>query len=361
MSEQITIVDPDPGWPALFEAEQTRLRLALGHKLIRIEHMGSTAIPGLAAKPIIDLIAAARDLDDVRAWVEPLQTLGYTYISKYEAEMPERRFFQKYDAEGRRTHHLHIYDLPTFHARPERLFRDYVRAHPEVAQPYAQLKRSLAERLGHDRAAYTEAKTDFIQSVVARALIQLNVTLEYALDAQGDLVPHPGSTEQARFIIYRFGQHSARFFQPVVPAAQRAQLEAMPVAVIFDSPETVQRILARPASWMGQSYTFTRAPDPHAFPEVRLEHEKFLVRVNGEPVTWAWSVRQNAQAAELAVETEPAHRRRGWARQATSAWAYAVLLSGRTPFYSHARDNQASAALARSLNLTPYADSAAFD
>jgi hypothetical protein len=242
--------------------------------------MGSTAIPGLAAKPIIDLIAAIRDLDDVRAWVEPLQTLGYTYISKYEAEMPERRFFQKHDAEGRRTHHLHIYDLPTFQARPERLFRDYVRAHPEVAQPYAQLKRSLAERLGHDRAAYTEAKTDFIQSVVARALIQLNVTLEYALDAQGNLVliltppNRPAS-------IYRFGEHSARFFQPM-PAARapnwrrcRRHLRAG-VGSAFDQS----------GLWMADAIPFTR----------RLTHilsgkpkHTWVVSFNGEPVTWAWS------------------------------------------------------------------------
>lgn len=361
MSEQVIIVDPDSGWPALFEAEQTRLRLTLGHKLLLIEHMGSTAIPGLAAKPIIDLIAAVRDLDDMRAWVEPLQTLGYSYISKFEAEMPERRFFQKHDAEGQRTHHLHLYDLPTFHARPERLFRDYVRAHPEVAQRYAQLKRSLAERLGHDRAAYTEAKTDFIQSVVTRALIQLNVTLEYALDAQGDLVPYRDSTEQARFIIYRFGEHSARFFQPAVPAAQRTQLAAIPVAAVFDAPESVQNILASPAHWIGRSYTFTRAPDPHSFPEAKLENDQWVVNLNGEPVTRAWSVRQNAQAAELAVETLPHYRRHGWARQAASAWAYAVLLSGRTPFYSHARDNLVSEALARSLKLTPYAEGAAFD
>jgi hypothetical protein len=215
--------------------------------------------------------------------------------------------------------------------------------------------------LGHDRAAYTEAKTEFVQSVVARALIQLNVTLEYALDAQGDLVPDPDSTERARFIIYRFGEHSARFFRPEVPLALRAQLAAMPAAAIFDSPETVQRLLVSPAHWLGQAYTFTRAPDSHSFPDVIHEADQFVVKQNGEPVTRAWSVRQNARTAELAVETLPEYRRHGWARQATSAWATAVLLSGRLPFYSHARDNLASQALARSLNLTPYAEGAVFD
>lgn len=357
MSEQIVIVDYDAEWPALFDAEQAQLRAVLGEQLLALEHIGSTAVAGLAAKPIIDLIAAVPNLDVARASIAPLQTLGYAYIPKYEAEMPERRFFQKYDAHGQRTHHLHIYDLPTFYARPERLFRDYVRAHPDTAEEYADLKRAIAEQLGHDRAAYTEAKTEFIQNVVARALIQLNITLEYTLDEQGDLIPYPNSTEQARFIIYRAGEHLARYFQPTVPPDLRAQL----AATLFDSPETIRTLLASPMYWVGQAYTFTRAPDIHSAPDVVNEDGAFVVKQAGQVVTRAWSVRENARAAEVAVETLPAHRQRGWARQATSAWATAVLLSGRTPFFSHARDNHASAALAKSLNLTPFAEGAAFD
>jgi GrpB-like predicted nucleotidyltransferase (UPF0157 family) len=366
VSDRILIVDPNPAWPALFEAERARLQSVLGDQLILIEHIGSTSIAGLVAKPIIDLIAAVPDLNEAHTLIELLRRAGYEYVSEFEAEMPERRYFRKRDARGERTHHLHIYDLPTFYARPERLFRDYVRMHPDVAQSYTQLKRALAEQLGHDRAAYTEAKTDFIQSVVARAFIHLNVTLEYGLDTQGDLVPQPGSTEQARFIIYRFGQGSARFFRAGTSSGLRTQLAVLPTAVVFDAPESVQAILASPSYWIGRSYTFTRAPDPCSFPDVAISFlnradKKFVVKQNGEPVAWAWSVRQNDLTAELAVETLPAYRRRGYARQATSAWANAVLLSGRIPFYSHARDNQASDALAQSLKLTPYAEGAAFD
>lgn len=361
MSDHIHIVDPDPAWPALFEAEQAQLRALFGPRLPLIEHMGSTAVPGLAAKPIIDLIAAVPSLDDVRAFHEPLRQLGYEYIADFEADMPERRFFRKRNADGERTHHLHIYDLPSFHARPERLFRDYLRAHPALAQQYAQLKRELARRLGHDRAAYTEAKSEFVDQMVARALIQLNVGLEYALDAQGDLVPRPGSTEQARFVLYRFGDQSVRFFRPELSPTLRSQLEALPTSVIFDSPETVQRQLASPAYWLGRSYAFSRAPDPNSFPAVVFKADRHVVELAGVPAAWAWSVRQNDRAAELAVETRPNRRRRGYARQATSAWAYAVLMSGRIPFYSHARDNTPSEGLARSLGLAPYADGAAFD
>lgn len=164
----IVIVDYDPRWPAQYEAEAGRLRKALGPQLVALEHCGSTAVPGLAAKPVIDLIGALRDLGKTAACIEPLRRLGYTYVPEYEAEMPERRYFRK-GPQSARTHHLHLYAPEEFRRRPQLLFRDYLRAHPDVAAEYARLKRDLALRFGGDRVGYTDAKTAFIRSVVDQA------------------------------------------------------------------------------------------------------------------------------------------------------------------------------------------------
>jgi GrpB-like predicted nucleotidyltransferase (UPF0157 family) len=334
----------------------------LGPALIRVEHMGSTAIPGLAAKPIIDLMAAVNDLADVPALFPSLRELGYDYVDHFEHEMPERRFFQRHNAAGERTHHLHIYDLPTFYARPERVFCDYVRQHPAIARDYETLKRDLAERLGDDRAAYTEAKTNFIQNVTSRALIHRQVALEYGIDAQGDLIHLPASAERARYVIYRFNDQTVHYFHPAVPAPVREQLSILPPATAFEAPATVQALLGSSdaSPWMGTAYTLSRAPERQTFPDVIQEADRWVVRVQGALVSWAWSVRANALAAEAAVETALAFRGRGYARQVITAWLYHTLLSGRLPFYSHAQANTASAALARSVRLRPFAEAAAY-
>ncbi|MDQ3700198.1 MAG: GrpB family protein, partial [Chloroflexota bacterium] len=122
----------------------------------------------LAAKPILDLIGALRDLGETAACIEPLRRLGYTYVPEYEAEMPERRYFRR-GAHSARTHHLHLYAPEEFLRQPQRLFRDYLRAHRDVAADYARLKRHLAARYGADRVGYTDAKSTFIRAVVDQA------------------------------------------------------------------------------------------------------------------------------------------------------------------------------------------------
>jgi GrpB-like predicted nucleotidyltransferase (UPF0157 family) len=168
MGAPVVVVEYDPQWPRLFEQEKAALLTALGDRLVAIEHMGSTAIPGLSAKPIIDIIAALRSLDEVPACLEPLRGLGYHYVPEFEALIPERRFFRKGPPE-KRTHHLHLFAEGEFGERHERLFRDYVRAHPEAAQEYGRLKRELAAQYGADREGYTNAKTDFVQHIIALA------------------------------------------------------------------------------------------------------------------------------------------------------------------------------------------------
>jgi GrpB-like predicted nucleotidyltransferase (UPF0157 family) len=152
----------------MFEEEKALILGAIGHAIIAIEHVGSTAVSGLGAKPVIDITAGIRSLDDAPACVKSLQSLGYTYVPEFEAAIPERRYFHK-GPEQARTHHLHMVELTSEFWERHLLFRDFLRAHPDVAQEYEALKRQLANQFGTDRVGYTEAKTSFIRAIEERA------------------------------------------------------------------------------------------------------------------------------------------------------------------------------------------------
>ncbi len=136
--------------------------------LAGLEHVGSTAVPGLAAKPILDILAGLRVLSDARACIPRLEAIGYEYVPEYEDRLPERRYFRKGPLENR-THHLHMVEIGsdfwTSHVR----FRKYLRGHPEAAREYEALKRDLAAAHAGDRDLYTESKADFILSILVRA------------------------------------------------------------------------------------------------------------------------------------------------------------------------------------------------
>jgi GrpB-like predicted nucleotidyltransferase (UPF0157 family) len=155
----IEIHDYDPGWPARFEAERAALLAAVGGALADLEHVGSTAVPGLAAKPIIDILAGVASLADAERCIAPLAALGYAYVPAYEAAVPERRYFRKPGF------HLHMVELGGPFWDRHLLFRDYLRAHPKQALHYQQLKRVLAARCGDDPEAYTRGKGGFVQVI----------------------------------------------------------------------------------------------------------------------------------------------------------------------------------------------------
>ncbi|MUL38642.1 GrpB family protein [Gloeocapsopsis dulcis] len=167
--DEIIIVEYEPLWSQQFEEEAATIWQVLGNDLVtRIEHFGSTAVPGLAAKPIIDLLVGVNSLEEAKCHVPLLKALGYVYWQ--EDPRPGRMFLVKgmppYGFQ--RTHHLHIVEADS--ALWERLlFRDYLRSHPDEVQRYAALKRQLAECSKTDREAYTNAKTDYIQAVMAQA------------------------------------------------------------------------------------------------------------------------------------------------------------------------------------------------
>ena len=162
----VVVVPYDPRWPGLFEEERLAVEAAVGTWAEEVEHVGSTAVPGLDAKPVIDVMAGVRSLEDSPILVERLAGIGYEY--RGEAGIPGRLFFRKLRG-SERTHHLHVFELGGGEWDRHILFRDYLREHPEAAREYARLKRDLAARFYHDREAYTDAKTDFISAVVDKA------------------------------------------------------------------------------------------------------------------------------------------------------------------------------------------------
>jgi GrpB-like predicted nucleotidyltransferase (UPF0157 family) len=164
-ARSIVVVPYDEAWPSLFVEEQTRIERALGPLVERIEHVGSTVVPGLASKPVLDIMVGVGSLREADHCIEPLVRLSYVY--RGEAGAPGRLFFRKGDP---RTHHLHIAEVGGEFWVDHLAFRDYLRTHPQTAREYARLKHELADRFRADWTAYTGGKSDFILEVLRRAL-----------------------------------------------------------------------------------------------------------------------------------------------------------------------------------------------
>lgn len=153
-------------WKVLFDSEAARLRSALGDRILAIEHVGSTAIQGLAAKPVLDVLVLTERQADADACVEPLQEMGYDY--RDDDPVPDRHFLAKGPAYGR-THYLSVTPRGSQTHRDQIDFRDYLRSHPDVARKYERLKRDLASEHPENRRAYTARKAKFIRDVLDRA------------------------------------------------------------------------------------------------------------------------------------------------------------------------------------------------
>jgi GrpB-like predicted nucleotidyltransferase (UPF0157 family) len=166
----VEICEYDATWPLKFEEQRDSLMNAIGNKVVAVEHIGSTAVPGLGAKPIIDIMIGLRQLSDAEDCIEPLRRIGYDYVPELEAEIPERRYFHKGPSNVPKKHyHLHMVEINGKFWNAQILFRDYLRTHPDSAQEYLKLKKDLAAKYRLNREAYTEAKTSFIESTIAKA------------------------------------------------------------------------------------------------------------------------------------------------------------------------------------------------
>jgi GrpB-like predicted nucleotidyltransferase (UPF0157 family)/8-oxo-dGTP pyrophosphatase MutT (NUDIX family) len=166
---KVEIAPYDPAWPALYRAEAACLGALLGDELVEIHHIGSTSVPGLAAKPIVDILPVVRDIERIDTWNDLLLALGY--VPKGENGIPGRRFFSK-DVAGVRRVHVHAFAAGHPEIARHLDFAAHLRAHPADAAAYADLKRELAQRFPNDTAAYTDAKSGFIRAIDARARIR---------------------------------------------------------------------------------------------------------------------------------------------------------------------------------------------
>jgi len=173
VKEEVAVVAYDRRWPEVFELERLHLLSCLPSDLAkRIEHFGSTAVPGLLAKPIVDILIQVTSLEKTKQRIVPiLEAQGYDYFwrpSWGDDTPPFYAWFIKRDKNGRRTHHIHMVEAEFKHW-DRLLFRDYLIEHPEVAREYGNLKKKLSGAHHSDRVAYTQAKSDFIREVTEKA------------------------------------------------------------------------------------------------------------------------------------------------------------------------------------------------
>ncbi|MFS0870249.1 GrpB family protein [Paenibacillus xylanilyticus] len=166
MKEEVIVSEYDPSWVEDYNAERVEILRVLTDICVDFEHIGSTSVPGLGAKPLIDMMAGVHDLADVQTLhIKALAELGYEYVPK--PEFTERLFFRKGQWRAG-THHLHVYRYKSVEWNEHLLFRNALRRDPEVRQAYYVLKKKLEQQFRHDRVGYTAAKAPFIQSIIQR-------------------------------------------------------------------------------------------------------------------------------------------------------------------------------------------------
>jgi GrpB-like predicted nucleotidyltransferase (UPF0157 family) len=161
----VRIVEPDPRWPSLYEQLRDRAVAALGDLVVRVEHVGSTSVPGLGAKPVIDLDVVIRSRDDLPEAIRRLAAYGWEHIG--DLGITGREAFSR--PPGLPTANLYVCAEDSDELRRHCAFRDYLRAHPDEAAAYERLKRELAARFSDDVDSYAEAKSEFVQRILRLA------------------------------------------------------------------------------------------------------------------------------------------------------------------------------------------------
>ena len=166
MARKVEVVPYDPIWPALFRSEAGQLAAILGEEVAAIHHVGSTAIAGMSAKPIVDILVEVHHIAKIDGLSSEMRNLGYK--PKGEFGIPGRRFFFK-DRDSVRTHHVHVFQIENPEIVRHLNFRDYMMAHPEEARSYSRLKEELAKKFSDDIEGYMDGKDKFIQEIDQRA------------------------------------------------------------------------------------------------------------------------------------------------------------------------------------------------
>jgi GrpB-like predicted nucleotidyltransferase (UPF0157 family) len=165
---RIVVVPYDASWPRAFAQAAGELTSTMGGILLEVHHIGSTAIPGIDAKPVIDILAVVSDIAAVDQRAAEMRVLGYEVMGEFG--MDGRRYFRRDNPAGKRTHQVHTFQNGSPHVQRHLAFRDFMRAHPDWAGRYAELKRKLAAAHPFDAAAYMDGKDGFIKDAQAKAL-----------------------------------------------------------------------------------------------------------------------------------------------------------------------------------------------
>ena len=164
---KVEVVPHDPRWRDLFDIESKSIANAMGDNAVTIHHIGSTAIPSIYAKPIIDLLIEVKNFIEVDRQTSGMESLGYEVMGEFG--ISGRRFFRKNNQESIRTHHIHTFEMGSAQVERHLTFRDYMLAHPEDAQQYSQLKRELASKYPHNIDKYMDGKDGFIKEIDKKA------------------------------------------------------------------------------------------------------------------------------------------------------------------------------------------------
>lgn len=169
MRKRVILVSHNPNWTDAFETETRLITQALGEIVVAQHHIGSTAIPMIHAKPIIDILLEVDDIVHLDEHTSKMESIGYEAMGEYG--IPGRRYFRKSNSKGTRTHHVHAFDTGSYGAWRLLAFRDYMIAHPHFAKEYDELKLDLASQFPEDGVAYQEGKDTFIKDIQQKALI----------------------------------------------------------------------------------------------------------------------------------------------------------------------------------------------
>ncbi len=166
--KKVEVVSHNPRWRNAFEAEAKHIGDALGENVLAIHHIGSTAIPNIYAKPVIDLLIEVRDITKVDERSSAMESLGYEVMGEFG--IPGRRYFRKDNQEGIRTYQIHSFENGSAQVKRHLAFRDYMIAHPEAARKYSELKIKLAKEHSQNMDGYIDGKSGFIEEIDRKAL-----------------------------------------------------------------------------------------------------------------------------------------------------------------------------------------------
>ena len=173
---KVEVVPHNPNWKKAFESESKQIAKALGNNLVFIHHIGSTAIPYIYAKPIIDFLVEVQDIDRVEESNPAMEALGYEAMGEFG--LIGRRYFRKENPPGIRTHHVHTYEVNSPEIERHLAFRDYIIAHPEDAHQYSELKRRLAKKYPKDIEGYMDGKDKFVKEMERKAIQWRNLKIK---------------------------------------------------------------------------------------------------------------------------------------------------------------------------------------